>query len=171
MVTAADETLSLFRQINRLASEGKWNSVTNAPCLPYYLNGEARDAFRKLVCRLAFSEHPEDFRIAFFKTNPGQFIKLTARLVVSFAAIFLGVAIYEFVVSEEKRLKYKYRHKHQHHAEEHHYSQDEREVGSYQYDCGAADVIDPVLYTSELKEDKEMRYVVRASRFFFRPHL
>lgn len=99
--------------------------------LPFFLGNEdslnflliredVREKLPSFYVRIYSLQHPEDFRIAFFKTNPGQFIKLTARLVVSFAAIFLGVAIYEFVVSEEKRLKYKYRHKHQHHAEEHH---------------------------------------------------
>uniref|UniRef100_A0A0N5AVI1 WGS project CCBQ000000000 data, contig 00015 n=1 Tax=Syphacia muris TaxID=451379 RepID=A0A0N5AVI1_9BILA len=96
------DDLSLFRQINKLAQEGRWNGVTNAPSFKSLFNSEAMDAFRKLN---ASKKYP--FLTA---TDYGQAIKGIVALSSVVGAIYFGVYVYNWLVPEEKRLKYKYRH-------------------------------------------------------------
>ncbi|VDM75778.1 unnamed protein product [Strongylus vulgaris] len=94
---------AIWKEVNRLASEGKWDNLNNQPKL--FMFGKARKeayAAYNIIVTDIWSASPY-----------GQFTKGIFRL----AACVLAV---QFVVPEEHRLHYKYRAKHGHgHEEEH----------------------------------------------------
>ncbi|PIO60866.1 hypothetical protein TELCIR_17627, partial [Teladorsagia circumcincta] len=95
-----------WKELNRLASEGKWDNINNMPKL--FLFGKAKKETYAL-------HHAINTKKDFWSTTPyGQFLKAIFRLVALVCAIKAGYSLYEFVVPEEKRLQYKYRNKHGH---------------------------------------------------------
>ncbi|GMS84362.1 hypothetical protein PENTCL1PPCAC_6537 [Pristionchus entomophagus] len=105
--THTPDNLQAFREINKLASEGKWDNVNNKPKL--FLLGrdkaEAYSTFMKINKSTDFFE----------QSSWGMYMKVIWRIVAFLSAIKLGVVAYETVVPEEKRLHYKYRHHGDHH--------------------------------------------------------
>ncbi|KAK6010080.1 hypothetical protein OSTOST_24926 [Ostertagia ostertagi] len=129
--------MPIWKELNRLASEGKWDNINNMPKL--FLFGKAKKEAYSL-------HHAINTKKDFWSSTPyGQFLKGIFRIVVLVCVIEVstaffdciittysyytdinitfkaGVTLYEFVVPEEKRLHYKYRAKHGHgEGHEHH---------------------------------------------------
>ncbi|XGW02391.1 hypothetical protein V3C99_014431 [Haemonchus contortus] len=104
--TKAHDAHAIWKEVNRLASEGKWDNLNNQPKL--FLFGKAK---RETYAVYRAMNTKTDY----WSTTPyGQFLKGIFRLVLAFAIIQGAVSLYEFVVPEEKRLHYKYREKHGH---------------------------------------------------------
>ncbi|KAF8363282.1 lpd-9 [Pristionchus pacificus] len=105
--THAHDNLQAFREINKLASEGKWDNINNKPKLFLFGNDkkEAYSAFMKI-------NKSTDF---FDQSSWGMYMKVVWRIVAFLTAVKLGVVAYETVVPEQKRLHYKYRHHGDHH--------------------------------------------------------
>ncbi|MFH4981431.1 hypothetical protein AB6A40_008140 [Gnathostoma spinigerum] len=98
----SEDNLELFRQINKYASEGKWDSINNAPKV--FLFSKDRAAVYEVYHRLLGPD------AGFFQRTPlGPILKAVFRIGLAIAAIWLAVDLYEFSVPEEYRLKYKYR--------------------------------------------------------------
>ncbi|CAB3397559.1 unnamed protein product [Caenorhabditis bovis] len=101
---------AVWREINRLGSEGKWDNINNAPKL--FLFGQAKK--ESYAAYNAINKNAD-----FFKSTPyGQYLKVFWRIALLLGVIKAGVVAYEFAVPEEKRLHYKYRH-HGNHGEHH----------------------------------------------------
>ncbi|GMT14839.1 hypothetical protein PFISCL1PPCAC_6136 [Pristionchus fissidentatus] len=100
--THAHDNLQAFREINKLASEGKWDNINNKPKLLLFGRdkAEAYSTFRKINKSTDFFE----------QSGWGMYMKVIWRIAAFLAAIKLGVVAYETIVPEEKRLHYKYRH-------------------------------------------------------------
>ncbi|GMR36594.1 hypothetical protein PMAYCL1PPCAC_06789 [Pristionchus mayeri] len=105
--THAQDPLQAFREINKLASEGKWDNINNKPKLFLYGRdkAEAYSTFKKINTSTDFFE----------QSAWGMYMKVIWRIGAFLAAIKVGVVAYESIVPEEKRLHYKYRHHGNHH--------------------------------------------------------
>ncbi|CAI5453194.1 unnamed protein product [Caenorhabditis angaria] len=108
--THSHDSHAVWREINRLGSEGKWDSINNKPKL--FLFGQS-----KKEASAAFNaiNKSSDF---FNQSAYGPYLKVVWRLALLLGIINAGVIAYDFVVPEQKRLHYKYRH-HGHHDEHH----------------------------------------------------
>ncbi|CAI2354402.1 unnamed protein product [Caenorhabditis sp. 36 PRJEB53466] len=105
--THSHESQAVWKEINRLGSEGKWDNVNNMPKM--FLFGEAKQ--EATAAYRAINKNPD-----FFRQSPyGQYLKVVWRLALLFGIIKAGTVVYDFAVPEEKRLQYKYRH-HGHHG-------------------------------------------------------
>uniref|UniRef100_A0A0K0D9S2 NADH dehydrogenase [ubiquinone] 1 beta subcomplex subunit 3 n=1 Tax=Angiostrongylus cantonensis TaxID=6313 RepID=A0A0K0D9S2_ANGCA len=98
---------AIWREVNRLGSEGKWDNIN---CMPkMFLFGSAK---RETYAVYNAINHKTDI----WSSSPyGQITKAVFRVMLLISTIQVGVWVYEFVVPEEKRLKYKYRDGHGHH--------------------------------------------------------
>ncbi|CAJ0585968.1 unnamed protein product, partial [Mesorhabditis spiculigera] len=101
----------MWKEINRLASEGKWDAINNKPEM--WLYGDAKkDAYS--VYQIFNKSHN------FFDGTPyGPILYFIWRMALLAAIVKVSCLVYEFVVPEQKRLHYKYRH-HGHHDDGHH---------------------------------------------------
>ncbi|VDL79023.1 unnamed protein product [Nippostrongylus brasiliensis] len=109
--TNAQDANAIWKEVNRLGSEGKWDSINNMPKM--FLFGKAK---RETYAAYRAINHKTDV----WSSSPyGQFAKAIFRLVMLAAGIKAGCLAYELIVPEEKRLHYKYRAKHGHHGDEH----------------------------------------------------
>ncbi|CAI4222898.1 unnamed protein product [Auanema sp. JU1783] len=108
----AGDSLAAFRAINRLASEGKWDSVNNMP--KKFLFGAAK---KEAYAAFGAINHKSDY----FSQSPfGQYFKAVWRIALLLGIVKAGVVLYDTVIPEEKRLHYKYRKQHGHgHDHEH----------------------------------------------------
>lgn len=105
MSTKTQDTHAVWKELNRLASEGKWDDVNCMPKL--FLFGSAKREAYALFNAI-------NYKTDIWSSSPyGQFARLFFRIAVMIATIQAGVMLYEFLVPEEKRLKYKYRDKHE----------------------------------------------------------
>ncbi|KAK5967056.1 hypothetical protein GCK32_010962 [Trichostrongylus colubriformis] len=112
--TNAHDANAVWKELNRLCSEGKWDSLNNQPKL--FLFGKTKQETYAVWRAI-------NTKTDFWSQSPyGQFTKAIFRFAALFAGIYAAVAVYEFVVPEENRLHYKYRNKHGHgegHGEHH----------------------------------------------------
>ncbi|VDM28568.1 unnamed protein product [Toxocara canis] len=99
--------MEMFRQINKFASEGKWDSINNAPKLFLFGKGRAD------VYRVYHQMVSPDANI-FGRSPYGQYMKALWRVFLIFGGTWALYTAYEQIVPEEYRLHYKYRAEHEH---------------------------------------------------------
>uniref|UniRef100_A0AC34FIK9 Uncharacterized protein n=1 Tax=Panagrolaimus sp. ES5 TaxID=591445 RepID=A0AC34FIK9_9BILA len=108
------KTTQLFKDINRLAREGKWDAINNAP--KAFMFGHAREEANAVYAKVI---QPEDSFAKYGGQPYGPWIFLATRVAGYFAGLFIICKAYELVVPEQYRLHYKYRpKKHDHHHED-----------------------------------------------------
>ncbi|EPB73215.1 hypothetical protein ANCCEY_07722, partial [Ancylostoma ceylanicum] len=105
-VLCLSDASAVWKEINRLGSEGKWDNINNMPKM--FLFGKAK---KEAYAAYNAINHKTDI----WSSSPyGQFAKGIFRLAVAACTIQVAVWVYEFAVPEEYRLHYKYRAKHGH---------------------------------------------------------
>ncbi|VDP07036.1 unnamed protein product [Heligmosomoides polygyrus] len=110
-ITKIRDANAIWREVNRLASEGKWDNINNMP--KWFLFGDKKR--ETYAVYNAINTRPDVWSASPY----GQVAKGIFRLVLGLAVMKGCVVLYEFVVPEEKRLHYKYREKHGHHELDH----------------------------------------------------
>ncbi|CAD6193469.1 unnamed protein product [Caenorhabditis auriculariae] len=106
----AHDQHAVWRTINKLGSEGKWDNINNKPKL--FLFGQAK---KDTYAAYGAINRSTDF----FQSTPyGPYMKVIWRLALLLGTVQAGVILYEWLVPEQKRLQYKHRH-HGHHGEHH----------------------------------------------------
>ncbi|ETN69186.1 hypothetical protein NECAME_15461 [Necator americanus] len=106
VTTKPHDPHAIWREINRLGSEGKWDNINNMP--KAFLFGKAK---KEAYAAYNAINHKTDI----WSSSPyGQFAKGIFRLAVAIFTIQAAVWVYELVIPEEHRLHYKYRAKHEH---------------------------------------------------------
>uniref|UniRef100_A0A1I7XKR7 Complex I-B12 n=1 Tax=Heterorhabditis bacteriophora TaxID=37862 RepID=A0A1I7XKR7_HETBA len=104
--THTNDTHVVWREVNRLAREGKWDSINNSPKL-FLFGKDKKEAYA--VYR-AINQTSD-----MWSQSPyGQYFKLLWRIILALGTIKAGVLAYEFIVPENKRLHYKFREQHDH---------------------------------------------------------
>ncbi|CAJ0929747.1 unnamed protein product, partial [Mesorhabditis belari] len=101
---------ALWKEINRLGSEGKWDAINNKPEM-FLFGGAKQDAYGVYK---AFNKSTSWFDSSAY----GPIFSLVSRFIAPFMLVWVGVMIYDTIVPEQKRLHYKYQ-QHHGHEEEH----------------------------------------------------
>ncbi|CAJ0591286.1 unnamed protein product [Cylicocyclus nassatus] len=110
LATSTQDPHAIWKEINRLASEGKWDNLNNQPKM--FMFGKAK--------REAYAAYNAiNTKSDIWSSSPyGQIGKGLFRVAAFVLTVQVCVWIYEFAVPEEHRLHYKYRSKHGHGHEE-----------------------------------------------------
>ena len=114
---ASQGNTQLFKEINRLAREGKWDAINNAP--KPFLMGHAKEDAYAVYAKVI---QPEDAFAKYGGQPYGPWVFLVTRVAAYFTGLFLICKAYEIIVPEQYRLHYKYKpKKHDHHHDEGHH--------------------------------------------------
>uniref|UniRef100_A0AC35FTP4 Uncharacterized protein n=1 Tax=Panagrolaimus sp. PS1159 TaxID=55785 RepID=A0AC35FTP4_9BILA len=106
----------LFKEINRLAREGKWDAINNAP--EPLLRGHAKEEASAVYVKVI---QPEDPFSKYGGQPYGPWVFLVTRVAGYFGGLFILCKTYELIVPEQYRLHYKYRPKKHHHDDDGHH--------------------------------------------------